>query len=302
MTTAAQEGDARDARLGLALVFTSTVAYATLPILTKIAYAEGLRLSALLALRFSIAMVFFEVMARREKPQPWSTRLGLWAVGAVFLSESFAYFKALQTLSAAETALIFYVYPVLVTLLSAALGIEALTVRGLAAAALAFTGAALTVAPSEAGREVRGILYALTGATLYAAFIVLASRFVVSAQTAARHIAELGALVWMTIALAQGDLRVPSSRAWGAILGIAFFCTVIAHAAFLAGLGRVGPGRASVVSSLEVVVTVVLAVLVLHEQVGLRPFFGGALILVAVFVQVRVPRKRSLSRASPVSP
>jgi drug/metabolite transporter (DMT)-like permease len=289
--TAQKEEDAK-LRLGLVFVVTSTVAYGTLPIFTKIAYGQGLHFSVLLALRFGIAAVFFEIMARREPAQPFAVRLGLWGVGAVFLSDTFFYFKALETLSAAQTALIFYVYPVLVTLLSALLGIETLTVRGLAAAALSFTGAALTVAPSEALREIRGIVYALLGAFCYAIFIVLASRFVVGAQTAARHIAELGAVVWTIIALVHGSARAPSPKAWVAILGIAFFCTVVAHGAFLAGLARIGPGRAAVVSSLEVVVTVVLAVLILKETVGLRPFFGGSLILLAVWVQARAPQKR----------
>jgi drug/metabolite transporter (DMT)-like permease len=294
MTSAPVTEDPRrhaEDRLGLALVVVSTVAYATLPIFAKIAYAEGLHLSVLLALRFWIAMVFFEVMARRENRLAFSLRLRLWALGALFLVECFAYFKALETLSAAQTALIFYVYPVCVTLLSASLGIEPLTFRGLGAAVLSFAGAALTIAPSEARGEVRGILYALCGAVLYAAFIIAASRFVVPAQTAARHIAELGALAWTVLAIVHGDLRLPSStQAWGAILGIAFLCTVVAHAAFLSGLARVGPGRAAVVSSLEVVVTVILAVLVLKEKVGLRPFFGGLLILAAVWLQTRLPQ------------
>jgi drug/metabolite transporter (DMT)-like permease len=286
--------DTRDLRLGLALVATSTVAYGTLPIFTKIAYAQGLHFSLLLALRFVIASAFFEVMARKDKPQPLRVRLGLWAVGAVFLSDTFFYFKALETLSAAQTALIFYVYPVFVTLLSAVLGIEALTVRGLAAAVLAFTGAGLTVGPREALQEARGILYALLGALCYAVFIVLASRFRVPAQTAARHIAELGAVVWALSALLHGEAHPPTAMAWWAILGIAFFCTVVAHAAFLGGLARVGPGRAAVVSSLEVVVTVALAVLVLGEKVGVGPFFGGILILLAVWIQARTPQKRRL--------
>jgi drug/metabolite transporter (DMT)-like permease len=286
-------------RIGLALVLLSTVAYGTLPILTKVAYGAGLHLVLLLALRFTIATLFFWAWARGEKPVPLRVRVRLWGIGCVFLLNSFAYFKALETLSAAQTALLLYVYPVLVTLLSAAFGIEALTLRGLGAATLSFLGAALTVAPSEAGREARGILYALLGAALYASFIVLASRFAsaVPAQTAARSIAQLGALVYMALTLAQGEsIALPTSaRAWGAVVGIALFCTVVAHAAFLAGLPRIGPGRAAVVSSFEVVVTVLLAVVFLGEHVGVRPLVGGVLILGAVWLQSRKPTPRSAS-------
>jgi drug/metabolite transporter (DMT)-like permease len=281
--------------LGIGLVFLSTVAYGTLPILTKLAYQQGLTLFLLLSLRFVIAAAFFALIGRGQPSLPLRVRVRLWGLGAVFLLDSFAYFKALETLSASQTALLFYVYPVIVTLLSAILGIEALTFRGLAAACLSFAGAGLTVAPWGALRDVRGILYTFVAAFLYATFVVLASRVQVPAQTAASHVAQLGAVVWTVLALARSELRLPTSPlAWATVLGIALFCTVVAHGAFLAGLARVGPGRAAVVSSFEVIVTVALAVLALREHVGLRPLLGGVLILLAVGIQAarrRAPRE-----------
>jgi drug/metabolite transporter (DMT)-like permease len=279
----------RGERLGLFLVLLSTTAYGTLPILTKVAYGAGLRLSVLLALRFTFAALFFGIWSRGEKALPVRVRLSLFGVGGVFLLNSFAYFKALETLSAAETALLLYIYPVLVTLFSAALGIEPLTVRGLGAALLSFTGAALTISPGESKGELGGILYALLAAVLYASFIVLASRFAsgVPAQASARHIAQLGAVVYLGLAFLQEKRwELPTSpSAWGSVFGIGFFCTVVAHACFLAGLPRIGPGRASVVSSFEVVVTVLLALVFLGERVGVRPILGGSLIVGAVFLQ-----------------
>jgi drug/metabolite transporter (DMT)-like permease len=287
------EGEVRaPSGFGLSLVFLSTVAYGTLPILTKIAYRQGLDLFLLLALRFAIAATFFALIGRRQPALPLRARLRLWGLGAVFLTDTFFYFKALETLSASQTALLFYVYPVLVTLLSALLGIEPLTVRGLAAACLSFAGAGLTVAPEGGLPNLHGILYTFMGAALYATFVVLASRVRAPAQTTASHVAQLGAVVWTALALLRSDLRFPASPvAWATVLGIAFFCTVVAHAAFLAGLARVGPGRAAVVSSFEVIVTVILAVLALREHVGLRPLLGGVLILLAVAIQANRPRR-----------
>jgi len=54
---------------------------------------------------------------------------------------------------------------------------------------------------------------------------------------------------------------------------------------FLAGMAIVGPNRASVLASLEVVVTLVLAIALLGERLTLAQWAGAALILGAVVFQ-----------------
>jgi drug/metabolite transporter (DMT)-like permease len=57
---------------------------------------------------------------------------------------------------------------------------------------------------------------------------------------------------------------------------------------FFAGLSRIGPSRAAIVSTLEPAVTVALAAVILQENITLEQLAGGALILAAVIVlQVR---------------
>ena len=62
-------------------------------------------------------------------------------------------------------------------------------------------------------------------------------------------------------------------------------CTVLALRGFLAGLALVGPARASVLSSFELVVAVALAMLFLGERPGSRVLIGGALIVAAAALQ-----------------
>jgi len=53
---------------------------------------------------------------------------------------------------------------------------------------------------------------------------------------------------------------------------------------FFAGLKRVGPTTASILSTVEPVVTVVLAFAVFGELLGTLQLLGGALVLAAVLV------------------
>jgi drug/metabolite transporter (DMT)-like permease len=280
---------------GLALILVSTIAYGTMPILAKAAYRFGVETGPLLFWRFLLASVLFALLTRGQA-LPFRQRLLLWGLGVVFIGNALTYFKALETVPATTVSLVVYTYPVIVMLESALLGLEHLTVRGLLSAVLAFSGCALTAGAAIAGGP--GIYYALACAVIYATYIVLSSRFAreVPAESAALHLAQAAAVGLGVLGAARGGLALPPSLvAWLLVLAIAILCTVVAMYAFLGGLARVGPGRASVVSSLEVVVTLVLAFLFLGERLGPRQWVGAVLILGAVVLQ-NMGRKFSVDR------
>ena len=66
---------------------------------------------------------------------------------------------------------------------------------------------------------------------------------------------------------------------WGWIGAIALVSTVGAILAFFAGLARVGPSAAAILSVFEPVVTVALAAAVFGESLALVQLAGGALVL-----------------------
>jgi drug/metabolite transporter (DMT)-like permease len=256
--------------------------------MAKLAYREGTSPTGLLALRFLIALLVMTALAPRAPAPPLRERLVLWGLGFVFVGNAAAYFQALATVPAALVSLLLYTYPVLVTLLAALLGLEALRVRSLLAALLVVSGSALTVGLGTLARIPRGAWLALLAALVYATYIVLGSRFASAGPTemAARHVVQVCALAFTGWGAATGQLAWPRSLTlWALLLGIAVVSTVVALRAFLAGLARIGPGRAAVVSSLEIVVTLALATLFLGEVVAVRQWCGGALILAGVGVQ-----------------
>jgi len=80
---------------------------------------------------------------------------------------------------------------------------------------------------------------------------------------------------------------------WGWLACLTVVCTVGAILLFFAGLQRVGPTTASILATVEPVVTVVLAFLVFGERLGSVQLAGGALVLSAVVVlNLRVARRR----------
>ncbi len=296
----------RDETRGLTLVAASTVAYGILPILGKVAYGAGVEVMPLLAWRYVVAGLLIVALERGPRP-PLRERVRLWAIGGVFVLNSIAYFRALERIPASVTALVLYTYPVIVALLAALVGVERLTGRAVLAALGAFAGCALTArgAPSGAPLSLPGVAWALVAALVYASYIVLSSRFGagVPARVLALHLAQAAAVVCVAFGLAGGGLALPlDARALLAVAGMGVVSTVVAMIAFLAGMALVGPTRASVLSSLEVVVTLVLAFLFLGERLGPQQWAGAALILGAVALQNIGVLRRAMMGSSPPKP
>ena len=293
----------RDETRGIALVALSTMAYGILPILAKVAYAAGVAILPLLAWRYVIAAVLIALLERGGQPPPLRTRLRLWAIGSVFVFNSIAYFRALEQIPASVTALVLYTYPVLVAFLAALVGVERLRWRALLAALGAFAGCALTAggAPQGEPLPLSGIAWALLAALVYASYIVLSSRFGagVPARVLALHLAQAAAVLCVAFALADGGLSLPlDPRALLAVAGMGVVSTVVAMTTFLAGMALIGPTRASVLSSLEVIVTLVLAFFFLGERLSPWQWAGAALILGAVALQnLGVLRRAMMARS-----
>ncbi|MEF8718655.1 MAG: DMT family transporter [Candidatus Accumulibacter necessarius] len=276
---------------GSICIVASAAGFGAMPIFGKLAYAEGVDLPSLLFLRFALAGgLLAVVMQMRALPWPrGSNLLLLIAMGGLgYVGQSFCYFAALQHASAGLTALLLYLYPAIVTVLSALLARRRLSLPRMLAVATALLGTGLAVGGSLDG-SVLGILLGVGAALIYSLYILVGERVtpVTGAMPSATVIMLSAAMVYGLIVFWQGPAFPYSSTAWAAVGGIALFSTVVAIIAFFAGMARLGAADAATLSTLEPVVTVVLAALFLGEAVGGWQLAGGAIILAAVIVLAR---------------
>jgi drug/metabolite transporter (DMT)-like permease len=107
-----------------------------------------------------------------------------------------------------------------------------------------------------------------------------------------------GAAIAVTSAgLVTGSLTLPAGIAWLWVAAIALVSTVLPVSTFLLGLERVGAPTASIVSTVEPVLTVSLAVLLLGETLGPAQVLGGALVIGAVIALQSRRAERGVSVA-----
>lgn len=288
--------------LGILLIIISAASFGTLAILGRFAYAAGLDIFTLLFLRFTIAaliMIVFLVL-RHESLPLGATLVRLIGMGAIgYVGQSFSYLTAIKYASAGLVALLLYLYPSFVALLSALFLKEKFTSLKIAALALATLGAGLTANPQ--GGEVRGILLALAAAAIYSVYIVVGADVMkkVSAIQSSTVIFASAGIVYGALTAFNGAHFPTGASGWGVVGATVLVATVIPVATFLAGLKLIGPTNASMLSTLEPVVTVLLAAWVFGEKLSPIILAGGGLILVAVILLARGEmRSPDLSRES----
>lgn len=280
---------------GILFVAFSAAAFGTLAIFYRYALAGGIDSLTILALRFSLAALFMLALLalRRESLPRGAVLIRLIAMGAVgYVGQAFSYLAALRYASAGLVSLLLYLYPVFVAVLSMLFLGERLTRLKVAALGLALAGTALTAGP--AGGQALGIVLAIAAAAIYSVYIMVGAQVMkhVSAVQSSAVIFSSAAAIYGLLALTNGARLPATGGGWAAVAAIVIIATVLPVVTFLAGLERIGPTNASMLSTLEPVVTVLLAALLFGEQPKPPTLLGGGLILAAVLLLARSELRR----------
>lgn len=279
-----------DRVVGFALIAISAAGFGTLAIFARYAYAAGMDPVTILFFRFSLSTLFMACLpAVRREPVPRGRALlrpiGMGAVG--YVGQAFCYLTALKYASAGLVALLLYLYPVFVAIFSAMVFRERVGGIKRLALGLAVLGTGLTVGPG--GGQWVGIVLAISAALIYSVYIIVGTKAMTqfsAVQSSTIIFASAGAMSGLLMAV-RGPQLPGTAGGWAAIGAIVLLATILAVVSFLAGLKRIGPTNAAMLSTLEPVVTVVLAALFLGETLTPTALLGGGLILFSVVLLAR---------------
>jgi drug/metabolite transporter (DMT)-like permease len=281
-------------RHGVALVLTSAACFGALGIFSQLAYRAGVTVVGLLWGRYLLAATvlwLLIVLGRRARPRARSAPIGL-ALGAGYSAQAILFADSLTHLEAGLADLLYFAYPAVVAVLATLLRRERWSRRRTAAVAAA--GAGIVIGVSGGGTvDPAGVTLALLAALGYAGYVLASSALLkgIDPLGLAALLCTGAALVLGADALAHGDpIPAPGPSGLALIAATALLSTVLGIGAFLAGIRRLGPSRASIVSSVEPALTAAFGFAAFGNRFGPVQMLGAALVFGSVLIlEVRVP-------------
>jgi drug/metabolite transporter (DMT)-like permease len=286
----------RPDRLGIVLVLASSAAFGANAIFAKLSYGEGASVGEFLSVRFTIAAVVFWIVLR-----PRVTRAEVLPgllLGLAYCGQASFYFWAVSIQDASVTSVFQAVTPPIVAVAAVLLGREKASARVFIAIGVAGVGMVLVgLTGGDASGHVvpLGALLAIASSAWYAGYLLAGERIVKNIQPLVLGclIATGGAVGFSAGSLALGQLHFEfGSQAWLWLAGSALLSTVFAVTAIMAGMNRIGPSLAGLLTTFETPSTIVYATIVFGETLSAWQWVGAALVLGAVFT-VQLPGRRA---------
>lgn len=286
--------------LGAVLVLLSAFGYACLPIIIKFVYQEtDLRPADLLIVRFMLAVAAMWVMiaVRQEIRVVWQMpRRLFWRVllpGGLFSAAALCAFVALDKVPATTFTVLLYTYPAIVALIMLALG-ERLAFLRWIAIGLSLGGCVLVVGGKIEGGSLFGMGLVLVNSTLYSIYLILSARIAVRVPSFVfGALSMTGTLLFLLPIIPLQGLRLPAGGVgWGLVLALVAVGTLLPILTMFIGMRYIGATNAAIISTIEPVVTMILAAVLLDEASKIEPiqYAGSALIIVSVIL-LQIPQR-----------
>jgi drug/metabolite transporter (DMT)-like permease len=293
-------GEAREARRsGLVLVLTSAVAFAIGPVAAKIALDNGSNVLTVVTLRGAIGAALLALLVVLLRQGFRINRAALhWCLLCGGFSALMVYgiIGAVATIPVSVAILIFFVHPIVIAVIMHWRGGDRLTGGKLLLALTALAGLALALAPTFDTLEPKGIaLAALAAITVCGAILcgARAQRYATSTQVNL-YVTGLGAVLFALITSVLDGWSLPSNTlGWlgvaGAGAGIA-----VGLLTFFASFRYLSPVRATMLSNVEPLLSILLAALILSQWPSPTQWIGAAVMIGAIVLFEAAGRHETL--------
>lgn len=246
----------------------------------------GFSISNMLFWRFAIAsiiitgmLLFARIQVRLNDPNLLKALIS----SILFYSTGSAlYFMACRYIGTGLSMVIFFIYPVFVTLITWLFDRHKISRLHHISIACIVIGIVCLLKPGEIQIELRGIIIAILSAVFYAVYIVTSKK-----QATQLHpllltliICYSSTIVFLVISVLEDDLLLPVSlKLWGHISGIAVISTILPILFLVKSLKYISAAKASILSGLEPIVVLIIGVSVLGEEIGLLQLIGSIIVL-----------------------
>ncbi|KYH35115.1 putative DMT superfamily transporter inner membrane protein [Clostridium tepidiprofundi DSM 19306] len=283
---------------GIFYIILSAVAFGIMPILAKIAYIYGSNSVSVLFFRFAFASI---MLLAYIKYKNFSLKLNKKQIILILILGLIGYtgcsiiiFTSYNYISVGLATMILYIHPAIVVIFTALFCNENITLRKIVSLIMTLVGLVILVDIKGCHLNLFGILLAFISAICYSIYVIGISNKEfekLNSYVMTFYFSILSASAMFVLGLISNDLNIRMSLvSLICILVLAFISTIIALMTFLEGVKLIGPSNATILSTLEPVVSLVLGAIILKEVITFKIIIGSVLILSAVIVLIRGKR------------
>lgn len=279
------------------LMLLTTFFWASNIVAGKVALA-GFNALALAQLRMAAAAILYVLLYIawrgvpnvRLKRRQWLI-LGLMAFTGITLNQ-ICYIGGLARTSVTHTGLIQAIGPIMVLLLSASMGMEALTSRKVLGMVISFVGVALLLIEKPAqgsGAHWVGDLILIAADAVFAYYTILTKEVAdcYDPLTLNTLVFSLGAILlvpFCAASVAKVRWDQVSSHAWWGLAYMVLFGSLVAYLIYAFALEKLSASNVAAFAYLQPVMAALLGIWLLAEKVSLKVVLGGTLILCGVYL------------------
>ena len=276
------------AAVGVGLTLASAVFLSGLGVTTQLAFDAGASVGTLLSGRFLVAAAILwslVLVIRPLRPSRRQVLAGL-LLGIGYSAHAWLFSASLARLDAGLVDLLLFTYPALVMLGAVALRRDRWSLRSAIALGTATAGTGFVLVGGLESIDPLGAVLALSSAVAYAAYILTsAGQLKRTDPFLLTALVTTGAAITLTVGgAAQNDVSLHVDPSALALIGVVGLVAVGGMTTFVAGIGLLGPSRASIVSAVQPALTPVLGFAVFADRLGPEQVLGGALVVAAVVI------------------
>jgi len=276
---------------GLIYAVISATAFGVLAILVKVGYQAGLTGSEMMQYRFGIgSMILLAVLLIKDRSLlkiPWRGLFGCAFIGmVVYWLQTSCFVNALATIPASTAALVLYVHPVTVAILSAIL--LKMTIDRVLGSSLGLVMVGCCLVFYDAFLKAvdgTGMLYAIGAMAFFSCYLILV-------QVLLKGIRPLTATFYVMLFASVSFSISGTPSAWfnhdwhtmTIALSLGVIPGAIAVTFLYMAIEKVGSAYACIFSSIEPIVTLLGAAFFLEENVVLLQIGGCLLIVIGIVI------------------
>lgn len=291
----------RNALVGYPAGIVTGVTYGLNPLFAVPLMRDGASISAILFFRYALAVCILGVwlyVGRTRISVSWKQAGVLFALGVLYTCSSAFLFEAYGYIASGVATTLVFLYPVLVAVVMAFLGVVP-SWKVWCAIVATFIGVVVMTQGGEVHRmNPIGIVLSVASALSYSFFIIIINR--------SRMIADISNTLLTFYALIVGAIfflfrvlwtghsvtdGIDGTWAWFCLLGLALLPTIVSTASLAIATRNIGATKASVLGVFEPVTAILVGTLVFGEPLTVNVLLGIGISMAAVIFMIMFTKR-----------